>query len=207
MKYILLFLITAGSIGNSSAQSKQIKVLLQQVSALRSYINTAKKGYDIAKKGLNTIGDFKRGDFNLHTDYFTSLGLVSPRIREYAKIAEITTLQERIVTSYQHNFREIQLGDAFNPDETDYIQRVFERLVDDGSDILDQLLAVTTDNQLDMKDDQRLQRIDALYENMQDNYTFCESFSSQVKMLVFSRIKEVNDIKTSRQFAGINIQE
>ena len=208
MKYILIFLlINAGSITDLSAQSKQIKVLLQQVSALKSYISTAKKGYDIAKKGLNTIGDFKRGEFNLHTDYFTSLDLVNPRIRDYTKVAEITILQQKIITIYQRNFRVTQSSAAFNPDETAYIQRVFERIVDDGTHILDQLIVVTTDNQLKMKDDQRLQRINALYEDMLDNHTFCERFSNQVKMLALSRTKEGNDIKTSQLIIGINNQE
>jgi len=205
MRKIVLFLLIAGFLNaNSYAQAKQTQVLLKQIAALQIYIGYAQKGYSIAKKGLNVIGDFKRGEFNLHTDYFNSLKTVNPKIKKYARVAEIISLQVKIMKSYSAIYRQAQKDDLFHGDEVEYIKRVFERLIDNCDSILEELLAIITDNQLEMKDDERMTRIDVLYQNMLDNHTFCESFGNQTRLLSLSRTKESNDVKTSRALQGLN---
>lgn len=205
MRKIVLFLLITGFLNaNSYAQGKQTQVLLKQIAALQIYIGYAQKGYSIAKKGLNAIRDFKRGEFNLHTDYFNSLKTVNPKIKKYARVAEIISLQVKIMKSYSSIFSQVQKDDLFHGDEVEYIKRVFERLIDNCDSILEELLAIVTDNQLEMKDDERMTRIDALYQNMLDNHTFCESFGNQTRLLSLSRTKDSNDVKTSRALQGFN---
>lgn len=205
MRKIVSFLLIAGFLNaNSYAQSKQTQVLLKQIAALQIYIGYAQKGYSIAKKGLNVIGDFKRGEFNLHTDYFNSLKTVNPKIKKYARVAEIISLQVKIMKSYSSIFSQVQKDDLFHGDEVAYLKRVFERLIDNCDSILEELLAIITDNQLEMKDDERMSRIDVLYQNMEDNRIFCESLSNQTRLLSLSRVKDRNDVKTSHALQGLN---
>ena len=205
MKKIVLFLLLAGFLnGNIYAQSKQREVFLKQIAALQMYIGYAKKGYSIAKKGLNTIGDFKRGEFNLHTDYFNSLKTVNPKIKKYARVAEIIALQAKIIKSYGAIYQRFQQNDLFHGDEVDYIKRVFDRLVENCDDNLEELLTIVTDGQLEMKDDERMKRIDVLYQNMLKNHTFCESFSNQVKLMSLSKANDIKEVKTSRALHGLN---
>lgn len=204
MKKLILFLLLAGFTGNLQAQSKQIKMLLQQIAALKVYIGYAQKGYSIAQKGLKTVGDFKRREFGLHTNYFNSLKMVNPAIKNYARVAEILFLEAKVIETCNLSQAQLQQDGLFHGDETEYIKRVYERLLEDCEATLDELINVTTDNQLEMKDNERMKRIDALYGNMRDNYTFCQSFSNQVRLLSLSRAKESNDIKTGRAVQGIN---
>jgi hypothetical protein len=205
MKKIVLFLLFAGFLnGNIYAQAKQTEVLLKQIAALQIYIGYAQKGYSVAKKGLNTIGDFKRGEFNLHTDYFTSLKLVNPKIKNYARVAEIITLQAQIMENYSRALGQIQQGDLFYGDEIAYIKRVFDRLIENCNDNLDELITIVTDGQLEMKDDERMNRIDVLYQNMLENHTFGERFSNQTRLMSLARVKDTKDVKTSRAIHGLN---
>jgi hypothetical protein len=205
MRKTVSFLLIAGFLNaNSYAQAKQTQVLLKQIVALQIYIGYAQKGYSIAKKGLNVIGDFKRGEFNLHTDYFNSLKTVNPKIKKYTRVAEIISLQVKIMKSYSSIFSQVQKDDLFHGDEVAYLKRVFERLIDNCDSILEELLAIITDNQLEMKDDERMSRIDVLYQNMEDNRTFCESLSNQTRLLSLSRVKDRNDVKTSHALQGLN---
>lgn len=205
MKKIVLFLLIAGFLnGNIYAQSKQRKVLLKQIAALQMYIGYAKKGYSIAKKGLNTVSDFKKGEFNLHTDYFTSLQRVNPKIKKGVKVVEIIALQLKIMKSYSLIYKQVQEDDLFHGDEVDYIKRVFDRLIENCDDNLEELITIVTDGQLEMKDDERMNRIDTIYQSMLKNHTFCESFSNQTKLLSLSRAKDRNDVKTSRALQGFN---
>lgn len=213
MKKMLLFLLILVSIaGSLKAQTfaewfqqkkTQKKYLLQQIAALQIYIGYAQKGYQIAKEGLTTIGGFTRGEFNLHADYFNSLKVVNPEIKHYAKVAEIIGLQVKIVQNYNSTYRKLQSTDAFSNDELNYIRSAFSNLFDDCEKTLDELIAVTTDGKLEMKDDERIARIDKLYVDMQDKLTFCTSFSNDAKLLAVSRIKEQTEVKTSRALQGI----
>jgi hypothetical protein len=48
-----------------------------------------------------------------------------------------------------------------------------------------------------------MERIDILYQNMTDKYTFSQSFNNETMVLAASRIKENNDVQTSRALYGI----
>jgi hypothetical protein len=199
-----MFLLIGFFKGNIQAQAKQQRMLLQQIAALHVYIGYAQKGYSVVKKGLNTVGDLKRGEFNLHTDYLNSLKAVNPKVKKYARVAEIIALQLKITKSYKSLYQQIRQGDLFYGDEVDYIKRVFERVLENCDDNLDELVNVVTDGKLEMKDNERITRIDIIYQNMLDNYTFSESFSNQTKLMALSKSKELKEAKTSRVLHGIN---
>ena len=67
----------------SNAQTQK-KYMLQHIAALQVYIGYAKKGYNIASKGINTVRNIKNGDFNLHRDFFSSLKNINPAIMNAA---------------------------------------------------------------------------------------------------------------------------
>lgn len=213
MKKIILFLLLFVSAGSSlqaqtfeewfQQKKTQKKYLIQQIAALQVYIGYAKKGYNIAKEGLTTIGGFTRGEFNLHTDYFNSLKSVNPEIKRYARVADIIALQVKIVQNYNRTYRRLNGSDAFSNDELAYIGRVFSRLLNDCDKTLDELITLTTNGKLEMKDDERMKRIDILYLDMQDKFTFTQSFSNDAISLAASRIKEKTDVQTSRVLHGI----
>lgn len=203
-KIILVFLLVGFFKGNIQAQAKQQRMLLQQIAALQTYIGYAQKGYSVAKKGLGAISDFKRGEFNLHGDYLTSLKQVNPKIKKYAKVAEIIALQIKIIKNSNSLYRQTQQDDLFYGDEVDYIKRVFERVLENSDDNLDELLTIVSDGKLEMKDNERITRIDIIYQNMLDNYTFSESFNNQTKLMALSKAMELKEAKTSRVLHGIN---
>ena len=213
MKKMLLFLLILVSMaGSLKAQTlaewfqqkkTQKKYLLQQIAALQIYIGYVQKGYQIAKEGLTTIGGFTRGEFNLHADYFNSLKVVNPEIKHYTKVAEIIALQVKIVANHNQTYRRLNSSDAFSDNELAYLSRVFSRLLDDCAKTLDELITIITDGKLEMKDDERMKRIDKLYLDMQDKFTFSQNFSNDAKALAASRLKEKADVQTSRALQGI----
>lgn len=213
MKKALLFLLLlVSAAGSLRAQTfaewfqqkkTQKKYLLQQIAALQIYIGYAQKGYKIAKEGLTTISGFTKGEFNLHGDYFNSLKTVNPEVRKYVKVADIIALQVKIVQDYNRTYGQLAKSDAFSSEEQDYIRRVFGRLLGDCEQTLDELITITTDGKLEMKDDERMARIDKLYLDMQDKYTFSQSFSNDAKLMAAARTKEQTEIQTSRALQGI----
>ncbi|MFD2943307.1 hypothetical protein [Flavobacterium notoginsengisoli] len=175
------------------AQAKQQKELLLQIAALQVYMDYAKKGYSAVSKGLNFIGDAKKGEVNLHGDYFTSLVKINPKVRNYYKVAEIVSLQLKIMKSCKKTYVALSTSDLFHGDELDYIERSFERLLKNCSRTLDELLVVVTDAALELKDDQRIERIDVLHETMLADYNFCLSFGKEAKLLCIAKAGDRKD--------------
>lgn len=184
-------------------KNTQRKYLLQQIAALQVYIGYLQKGYSIAKDGLHTISGFTKGEWDLHTGYLNSLKNVNPEVKRYSRVADIIALQVKIVQNYHQASQQLKSSDAFSAGELSYIDKVFNTVLDDCSKTLDELIALTTDSKLEMKDNERIERIDKLYADMQDKQTFSQGFSNDAKSLAASRLKEKNDIQTSRALQGI----
>lgn len=181
----------------------QKKYLVQQIAALQVYIGYTKKGYKIAQEGLTTIGGFTRGELNLHTDFFNSLSTVHPEIRQSPKARAIVSLQRQIVREYNRTYSALGKTKAFTDDEMDYMEGVYRRLLEDCDRNLDELKDLITDDKLQMKDDERLERIERLYLDMQDKYTFEKSFGNEALVLATARKQEQKDIQTGRALHGI----
>jgi hypothetical protein len=204
MKKIMVMLVSSILFsGGMQAQNKYQKELLLQIAALQVYIEYGQKGYNVVKKGLGFIGDVKRGELNLHQDYFSALKKVNPKIKNYFKVVEIVSMQIQIMKTYKRTFRQLQEDDLFHGNELDYIQRSFDRLLENCNATLKELLVITTDAQLEMKDDQRMESIDGLYRTMVDDYTFCQNFCKEAKLLAIARIKERKEVKWSRVVQGL----
>lgn len=210
---LLLFVIMATGIKAQTfaewfqQKKTQKKYLLEQLAALQMYRGYVKKGYAIAREGLTTISHSKEGEFDLHQQFFGSLNRINPKIRNHAKVADMIALQVKIMQVYKNTYRQVQESDAFHADEVSYVYEVFGRLLDDCSTTLNVLLTITTSDKLEMKDDERLKYIEALYNDMQDKYTFVQSFSQETMMLAAVRLQEKKDMQTSRAMHGIKQEQ
>lgn len=181
----------------------QKKYLAEQIAALKVYSGYLQKGYAVAKGGLTSISDFKIGELNLHTDFFNALKAVNPKIKNYSKVAEIIAMQLEIIQRYKALKTKLAQHSSIHAEEAQYIGQVFNRLLNECGRTLDELIRVTTSGELEMKDDERIERIDKLHAGMTSDYTFCKSFSNDALTLAAAREKEEHDLQTGREMNGI----
>ncbi|MBN8673355.1 MAG: hypothetical protein J0L56_04440 [Chitinophagales bacterium] len=213
MKKIMLLAIAIGLyIGPVSAQtvnewvnqkSTQKKYLLQQIAALQVYINYAKKGYNIVSGGINTIRDIKKGDLNLHNTFFSSLKTINPKISRYSKVADIISYQVRIIKLARQTLQSIREANQFSVEEIEYCKMVLDALLDDCIQSITELIEIITPDKLQMTDDERLVRIDKLYLDMQDKFTFSNVMSEDISLLALQRLSEQIEINRSKRINGI----
>lgn len=184
-------------------KSTQKKYLLQQIAALQVYLSYAKKGYNIVSSGLNTIRDIKKGDLNIHNTFFNSLKAVNPKIARYQKVADIISYQLRIIKQVKQTMAYMRETKQFSTEEIEYNRKVFEFLLQDCLESINELLAIITYGELEMNDNERLVRIDKLYTDMQDKYTFCTVMSEDMALLAAQRMGEYWEIQKSKLINGI----
>jgi hypothetical protein len=188
----------------SKAQSKQVKMYLNQIAANAVYAQYLKKGINIAQTGLTAITDIRNGEFNLHDLFFKGLSSINPKIKNWTKVADIISYQVNIVKSYKSGYAQIKASGQFSTAEIEYIYSVFSRLLDDCVAIILTLTDVLNVDFYKMSDDERIQRIDVLYANMQNNYKFCQKFSNNNMVMAMQRLKEQNEAAVSRKLFDVH---
>lgn len=185
-----------------SQKSTQKKYLIQQIAMLQVYIGYLQKGYNIAKTGLTTIGNIKNGHFILDKDFFASLHNINPKVKQYNKIAAIITLNEMIVQLRGRTNKYINDNILLSGGETNYLNNVFENLIDGCGNLTDQLITIISSDKLEMSDDERIKQIDLIYVEMNERYMFANSFESDLKILVQQRKREQSDVNTLNSLYG-----
>ncbi len=174
-----------------SQKKTQKKYLVEQLAALKMYASYLKKGYGIGSSGLNFIKDAAKGEFDLHSAFFSSLKAVNPAIKKNVRIAEILEMQIAINKTFLGFHGLENLTDA----NRRYIDLVSSNLLDDCQKDLEALLLVITSGRVALTDDERLARIDQLYLEMQQKKIFTSSFSALVQSLDRDRTLDIKNIK------------
>lgn len=178
----------------------QKKYLLQQIAALQVYIGYAKNGYNIASSGLQTIKDITGGEFDLHSAFISYLKTVSPVIRKHVKVAEIIEYQIRIGKA----FRTVKYSPYLSVANQLYVIGVHEKVIQECGKDLEELLLVITSGKVEMTDEERMHRLESIYESMTDKYAFTMDFIGQVTVMINHAEKEEQFINQIRKNYEIN---
>jgi hypothetical protein len=202
MKRIIIGLIGIAGALKASAQFGT-STMLEQLAALQAYIAVAEKGYTIAEQGLQTIGQIKNGEFNLHTAFFSSLKAVNPKVGSMAEVAEIIALEASIIAQFSHKLSGWRQSAWLQPGEVNTINQVYTSLVHNGLEFITALTNLTTDGQLTMTDGERISHIQQMDKNMQQQYRMAQSFTNQTDLLTVQRQQEGNDIGTIKGMYGL----
>jgi hypothetical protein len=177
----------------------QKEYLIEQIVALKLYLLKLKKGYDIAHKGLNTISDIKNGNFNMHRDFFRSLKNVKPAISNSAKVADIIAFQFYLSREMKEVYEFCQRNENFSPEEIRFIARIHTNMLLLCDASVSELLSIIRSNETEMTDNERLQRIDKIYDDMADKRAFVWAFRNDAHSLATEREKEKIEVQMLKQ--------
>lgn len=176
----------------------QKRYLLEQLAALKVYSGYLKQGYDIANKGLKTIKGITNGEFNLHSAFLNSLKTVSPVIKNDIRVAQIISFQLSIRKAWSNSIADGLL----NPDHQVYVNDVKRIILNECENDLDELLLVLSPDRLEMKDNERIQRLDKVYQSMSEKSAFTQSFISKVSLLAHIKEREMKSVKHLIKYYG-----
>lgn len=199
---ILLFISLSASAqtwGEIFNQKKtQEKYLVEQIAAFQVYIDYARKGYKIASSGIGIVKDLKNGEFGLHRAFVGSLKSVNPAIKNSSKVAEIIALQFAISKGFK------RLDNSWlSASEQDYIRAVKAKVMAESSTDLEDLLLVITSGKIEMKDDERIRRLDLIYDNIKDKAAFVQNFTGDVNILISRKKQEADEAIRTKKLYGI----
>lgn len=205
---ITLGLISIGAFkpGTARAQAQEMQQLLldiEKLTQMKSILSDMKTGYQIYQQGYGSISSLSKGNFDLHSVYLNGLMAVSPGVRDYARVAEIISIQVSIISEYKRNYSQFRQSGSFSIAELNYMGNVYDRLIAESLDNIGELTNVVTSSKLRMSDAERIKAIDRLYSTSSNKLQFLRSFHNQGVTLSLQRSKDVTDTQTLKQLYGI----
>ena len=200
---LFLFAAVVTKISAQEQEAQQLALNIEKLVQFKQILSSMKKGYQLLSTGYGTIKDLSEGNFNLHKTFLDALMNVSPAIRKYKRIGEITDNQLLIIKEYKTAFNRFKQDKNFNPAEIDYLGKVYSNLFNKGIEDLEELTITLTDGTLRMSDDERLHAIDRIGNSMQDRLAFLRYFNNSTAVLAVQRAREKKDASTLKMLYGI----
>src|SRR5690349_5021257 len=157
----------------------QKEYLTQQIAALRVYSDYLKKGYNIARTGLNTVENIKNGNFHLDATFLDSHKRVNPAISTSVKVANIIGYEAMSIRDFRRLHVWCAQDGSFTPEELLYLTHVYANLIRACDSAILELRTISQSSELAMTDDERLDRLDAAYQDSQDRYSFVKAFDNE----------------------------
>jgi hypothetical protein len=189
--------------GFFSQQSRQRKLMAEQIAEYQTYLGALKTGYHITETGLNTAHELKNGSFTLNGDYISLLSQVNPLIQNSPKGKAIADLHNQTLKLLATEISWQQQQKILTPSELGYLQKVNDNLAAKCKLDMDELLQVLTPGKLQLTDAQRLARLDRLYDSMKDKYAFAGSFTSKCRKLTLGWKQQSEDNGQLKKLYGI----
>jgi len=179
-----------------SQNKTQKKYLLEQIAALQVFTGYLKKGYEIVGSGLETVRSLSSAELSMRSGYLTALKLASPLIIANPKAREILAMQ----LSISKIFKSMELL-ALPVAWQDYVSSVKRRIYDECDADREQL-SLALASGVEMTDDQRISRVENLYESTSDKLAFSQSFHAQLQLLLAQRNQDNKSLENLIRIYG-----
>ena len=139
----------------------------------------------------------------LYANYFDELWRIKAAIAYYHRVKEIIERQARLVEEYKAAWALFRQDDHFTTEELDYMQKVYLGIFDESIKNLDQLALVVNAFKTQMSDAKRLEIINAVADQLENNYSDLREFNTQNRMMSLQRASERGDLELVKRLYGI----
>ncbi|TWI79048.1 hypothetical protein IQ13_3440 [Lacibacter cauensis] len=205
MKQLFIILLTITLIiQKAAAQTNQApKEMIQQIIALKTFLKYAKQGYNIVSSGLRTVNSIKNGDFTLHDLKFDHLQQVSPAVSRYAALSGLVVTQANLILICNKLLHEVSQQLILTKEEQDFCKRSVNMFMNECKQYVDELIQLLTAYALELKDDERINRIGQLKQNTIRLEASFRSLSEEMRLLIRNRINEQRSVQHSKQLNNL----
>jgi len=152
---------------------------------------------------LTEISDWVEKQRAQYANYFDELWRIKAALAYYQRIKDIIEKQLQLVNEYKGAWALFKQDKNFTADELDYILEVYSGIMDESVKNLDQLSLVINAFVTQMSDAKRMEIINEVDHNLDENLNDIREFNNQNKMISLQRASEKGDIETVRKLYGL----
>ena len=192
-----------------AAVKKVIKALYLQMQRLQNktiWLQNAQKTLEnkMSQLKLNEIKDWVEKQRKLYDDYFKELWKVKAALAYYKRVKDIIERQVQMVNEYKGAWAIFKQDKNFTAEELDYMYNIYSGMMDESLKSIDQLFLVVNAFTTQMSDAKRLEIINTVSDNLEQQYVDLKDFNNQNKMLSIQRANELGEIEYVKRLYGLS---
>lgn len=182
-----------------------VDLKIQRLQNKTIWLQNAQKTLEnkMSELRLTEIADWVEKQRTLYAKYFDELWKVKAALSYYQRVKDIIAKQLQLVNEYKAAWALFKQDENFTPDELDYMQEVFNGIMDESVKNLDALSLVINAFATQMSDAKRLEIINEVDSQLDENLGDLREFNNQNKMISLQRASEKGEIETVKRLYGL----
>ncbi len=182
-----------------------VDLKIQKLQNETIWLQDAQKTFEnaMSKLKLDEIKNWTEKQRKLYADYFEELRKVKLALTYYQRVRDIIDQQLAIITEYKAAWALFKQDKNFTSDELDYMFNVYTGIMEESGKSIEQLNLVVNAFVTKMSDAKRLEIINAVAVNLEQNLMDLKDFNQENKMLSLQRATEKNDIEYVKKLYGL----
>ena len=184
---------------------KAVDLKIQRLQNKTIWLQNAQKTLEntMSKLKLDEISDLVEKQRKLYADYFDELWKVKAALAYYHRVKEIIEGQVQMVGEYKNAWGLFRQDKNFTADELDYMYNIYTGMFEESVKSIDQLFLVTNAFATQMSDAKRLEIINAVSDNLEQQFMDLKDFNNQNKMISLQRASEKGEIEYVKKLYGL----
>ena len=162
----------------------------------QSIINSAKEMVETAGTKANTLNGFleTKKVFEQGKAYYDALKSVHDVVKGGAKVAKSISLVMEISETYVDNYQKMLSDGNYTPEELAAISSGYAMLIDESSDVLQDLKNVVNVTGMSLTDAERLAIIENAYRNLLNYRNLVRYYTNKTISVSYLRARKKNDM-------------
>ena len=162
----------------------------------QSIINSAKEMVETAGTKANTLNGFleTKKVFEQGKAYYDALKSVHDVVKGGAKVAKSISLVMEISETYVDNYQKMLSDGNYTPEELAAISSGYAMLIDESSDVLQDLKNVVNVTGMSLTDAERLAMIENAYRNLLNYRNLMRYYTNKTISVSYLRARKKNDM-------------
>jgi oligoendopeptidase F len=152
---------------------------------------------------LKEISSWVEKQRKQYADYFDELWKVKAAISYYQDIKAILRKQLALVEEYKRFYALVKKDKNINPEELDYMVKVYAGIIDESLKNLDQVYLVIQSFTTQMSDARRLEIIQNASAAIDTNLNDLRQFNQQAVKISLQRAREKHDVEVVKELYGL----
>lgn len=175
----------------------------------QSIINTADQIIEASATASNTLDSFKevKKVYEQGKEYYDALKAVNNLVRDARKVQQTVLLVGDISDMYVTNFGHMLNDPNFSPQELSAIAFGYSRLLNESTELLNELSQIVNASSLSLNDKERMDIIERVYKEVRDYYNLVRYYTHKNISVSFIRAKKRNDTQRVLELYGTSGQK
>jgi hypothetical protein len=152
---------------------------------------------------LKEISSWVEKQRKQYAEYFDELWKVKAAISYYQDIKTILRKQLALVEEYKRFYALVKKDKNINPEELDYMLKVYSGIIDESLKNLDQVYLVIQSFTTQISDGRRLEMIQKASDAIDSNLSDLRQFNQQAVKISLQRAREKHDVEVVKELYGL----